>query len=77
MGCVETGGTIYDGLRTDRNLGEPNAILECNASGTEANGLCVNKNAVMCKNAVMHKKEGTATGMPAAVPSLVRRGLII
>ena len=44
---------------------------ECDASGIEAN-------AVMRKNAVMHKKkEGTATGMPAAAPSLVRRGLII
>lgn len=46
-------------------------MLECDASGIETN-------AVMRKNVVMNKKkEGTATEMPAAVPSLVRRGLII
>lgn len=45
-------------------------MLECDASGIETN-------AIMRKNVVMNKKEGTATGMPAAVPSLVRRGLII
>lgn len=48
---METDGTISDGLRTDRNLGKPNAMPEFDASGFEAN-------AVMRKNVVMNKKRG-------------------
>lgn len=52
---METDGTISDGLRTDRNLGKPNAMPEFDASDFEAN-------AVMRENVVMNKKkEGTAT----------------
>lgn len=48
---METDGTISDGLRTDRNLGKPNAMPEFDASDFEAN-------AVMRENVVMNKKRG-------------------